>query len=309
MVLFVIPSRFGDRTGPGRALELSFERKRGAAARPGRSPPGHRGVNKAHGLQPVGLTRMDFAYMEPTTTQETEFVWRRLADTLKLFGQELDGHFWLAILIPVLIIAFAYVIWMYVRDGRSVGWGWASLLGALRIAVYLVLALVFLLPAEQTWERTETRSKVILLIDVSGSMATKDGLPTEAIPVEKLLSRQDQVIQFLTSDQIKFIKRLQEKNPMTLYRFGPQIDEKFEALDPEQPWSQKDWTIWLKLDPKREIPDDLDEEAKAKERQKLELEAFLVSRTNLAESLLAVINRESNNMLQGIIVISDGRST
>ena len=58
--------------------------------------------------------------MEPTTTQETEFVWRRLADTLKLFGQELDGHFWLAILIPVLIIAFAYVIWMYVRDGRSV---------------------------------------------------------------------------------------------------------------------------------------------------------------------------------------------
>ena len=102
-------------------------------------------MNKARGLQPVGLTRMDFAYMEPTTTQETEFVWRRLADTLKLFGQELDGHFWLAILIPVLIIAFAYVIWMYVRDGRSVGWGWASLLGALRIAVYLILAGIGLL--------------------------------------------------------------------------------------------------------------------------------------------------------------------
>ena len=49
--------------------------------------------------------------MEPTTTQETEFVWRRLADTLKLFGQELDGHFWLAVLIPVLIIAFGFDIW------------------------------------------------------------------------------------------------------------------------------------------------------------------------------------------------------
>ena len=242
--------------------------------------------------------------MEPTTTQETEFVWRRLADTLKLFGQELDGHFWLAILIPVLIIAFAYVIWMYVRDGRSVGWGWASLLGALRIAVYLILALVFLLPAEQTWERTATRSKVILLIDVSGSMASKDGIPSEAIPVEKLLSRQDQVIQLLTSDQIKFIKRLQEKNPVTLYRFGPQIDETFHALDPEAPWAQADWNAWLKLNPKQEIPDDLDEEAKAKLRQKLELEAFLVNRTNLADSLQAVINRESNNMLQGIVVIS-----
>jgi hypothetical protein len=247
--------------------------------------------------------------MEPTTAQETEFVWRRLADTLKLFGQELDGHFWLAILIPVLIIAFAYVVWMYVRDGRSIGWGWASLLGALRIAVYLILALVFLLPAEQTWERTETRSKIILMIDVTGSMASKDDLPNAAMPVEKLLSRQDKVIQFLTGDQIKFIKRLQEKNPVTLYRFGPQIDEKFETLDPEDPWKPADWNTWLKLDPKQEIPDDLDEEAKAKLRQKLELEAFLVSRTNLADSLLAVINRESNNMLQGIVVISDGRST
>jgi hypothetical protein len=249
------------------------------------------------------------AQMEPTTTQETEFVWRRLADTLNLFGQEIDGHFWLAILIPILLIAFGYVAWMYVRDGRSVGWGWASLLGALRITVYIILALVFLLPAEQTWDRTETRSKVILLLDVSGSMASKDDLPSEAVPVEKLLSRQDKVIQFLTSDQIKFIKRLQEKNPVTLYRFGPQIDEKFHVLGPEQPWTAQNWNAWLKLNPKQEIPEDLDEEAKAKLQQKIELEAFLVSRTNLADSLLTVINRESNNLLQGIVVVSDGRST
>src|SRR5262249_14703303 len=83
----------------------------------------------------------------------------------------------------------------------------------------------------------------------------------------------------------------------------------FEALDPEEPWTQEKWTKWVKLDPKREVSDDLDEEAKAKERQKIELEAFLVSRTNLAESLLAVINRAQHNMLQGIIVISEGRST
>src|SRR6266851_2353088 len=247
--------------------------------------------------------------MEPTTTQETEFVWRRLADTLKLFGQEIDGHFWLAILIPVLLIAFAYVIWMYVRDGRPVGWAWASVLGALRIAVYIILALVFLLPAEQTWDRTQTRSKVILLFDVSGSMASKDDLPSEAMPVEKLLSRQDKIIQFLTDDQIKFIQRLQEKNPVTLYRFGPQIDETFHVLDPEQTSAPKGWPAWLKLNPKQEISDNLDDEEKAERRRTAELEAFLVSRTNLADSLLAVINRESNNMLQGIVVVSDGRST
>src|SRR5947209_1154334 len=205
--------------------------------------------------------------MEPTTTQETEFVWRRLADTLKLFGQEVDGHYWLAILIPILLIAFAYVIWMYVRDGRAVGWAWASVLGALRLAVYIILALVFLLPAEQTWDRTQTRSKVILLFDVSGSMASKDDLPAAGMPVETLLSRQDKIIRFLTDDQIKFIQRLQEKNPVTLYRFGPQIDETFHVLDSDQPWTPADWTTWLKLNSKQEIPEDVDDETKVKLHQ------------------------------------------
>jgi hypothetical protein len=247
--------------------------------------------------------------MEPTSTQETEFIWRRLADTLKVFGQEIDGRFWLAILIPVFIIAFVYVIWMYIRDGRSVGWPWATALGALRITVYVILALVFLLPAEQTWDRTETRSKVILLFDVSGSTASKDDPPNAAMPPEKLPSRQDKVIQLLTSDQTKFIERLQEKNPVTLYRFGPAIDEGSYTLEPSEPWKKDDWTAWLKLNPKREIPEDLDDEAKAKLQKKVELEAFLSGGTNLADSLLAVINRESNNMLQGIVVVSDGHST
>ncbi len=247
--------------------------------------------------------------MEPTTSQEKEFIWRRLADALQFFGQEIDGHFWLAILIPVLIIAFGYVIWMYVRDGRAIGWPWATALGALRVAVYVILALVFLLPAEQTWDRTETRSKVILLFDVSGSMGSKDDLPNDQMPAEKLLSRQDKIIQFLTHKDINFIERLQSKNPVTLYRFGPQIDEALYTLEPEAPWTSKDWTAWLKLNPKQEIPDDLDDDAKAKLRKKVELEAFLSGNTNLADSLLAVINREANNMIQGIVVVSDGHST
>jgi hypothetical protein len=247
--------------------------------------------------------------MEPNTTQETEFIWRRLTEALHLFGKEIDGYFWLAILIPVLIVAFSYVIWMYVRDGRSVGWPWAAFLAALRSTVYVILAVVFLLPAEQTWDRSETRSRVVFLIDVSGSMGSRDGLPTEAIPAEKLPSRQDQVIQLLTNEQLAFIKRLQEKNPVTVYRFGPQIDEAFKLLEPDHPWTKADWISWLKPDPKQEIPEEMEEEEKASLRKKLALNAFLVSGTNLADSLLSVINRESNNMLQGVVVISDGHST
>src|SRR5438445_11611232 len=106
--------------------------------------------------------------------QEKEFVLRRLTEAVNLGGKEYDGHWWLALLIPVLVLGLVYVVWMYRRDSQSVGWRWASFLGVLRGAVYLLLAGIFLLPAEQVWDKSETRSKVIILLDVSGSMGNKE---------------------------------------------------------------------------------------------------------------------------------------
>ena len=54
---------------------------------------------------------------------------------------------------------------MYVRDGRAIGWPWASFLATLRCAVYLILGLVFLLPAWQVWDATENRSKIVVLLE------------------------------------------------------------------------------------------------------------------------------------------------
>ena len=64
---------------------------------------------------------------EATTGQETEFVFRRLAEALHVGGKEVDGHFWWAVIIPLLLVGFFYVVWMYVRDGRAVGWHTQSL--------------------------------------------------------------------------------------------------------------------------------------------------------------------------------------
>src|SRR5262249_4841354 len=141
------------------------------------------------------------------------------------------------------------------------------------------------------------------------SMAMKDDLPSEAMPVEKLLSRQDKFIRFLTNDQVAFLKRLQAQNPLTLYRFGGQVDEEFKTLEGDAQWSAEEWTAWLKPDPKLPIDENLSDEEKASLRKKLELNAVLVNGTNLGDSLLAVLNREGNNMLQGVVVVSDGRST
>src|SRR5260370_34215076 len=122
---------------------------------------------------------------DPNTTQETQFVLRRLEEALRVFGKETDPRwFWILILVVVLGVGFFYVGWMYKRDSRSVGWAWASLLGLLRSCVYAVLAAVFLLPALQIWDRTELHSKGILAQDVSGSMNNKDDLATDTMSVD-----------------------------------------------------------------------------------------------------------------------------
>ncbi len=246
---------------------------------------------------------------DSTTSQEIQFVFRRLSEALRIGGKDVNPLLWLAVLIPVLILGLVYVVLMYRRESRTIGFGWAALLGGLRTLVYAILAAVFLLPAWQTWDVSENRSKVILLLDVSGSMGAKDDLPTDTIPVDRLLSRQDKVIRFLSDAQVGFLKKLQAKNPVTAYRIGGQLDEDFRVFADGKEWTAEEWNDWLKPNPRAEIPPDLDDEGKDKFRKKLDVLALLVNSTNLADSVLSVINRESNNMLQGIIVVSDGRST
>jgi hypothetical protein len=246
---------------------------------------------------------------DDTTVQETEFVFRRLADGIRLGHREFSPVLWVAILVPIVVAGLAYVVWMYRRDSRSITKAWAVFLSCLRATVYLLLATIFLLPAWQVWDRTESRSKAVLLFDVSGSMATKDDLPTEAIPVEKLLSRQDKVIRFLNDDQIAFLKQLQEKNPVTAYRFGGLLDDAPRNLNGGQTLSVSDWSAWLKPDAKLEIPADLPESEKAPRRKKADLAALLVNATNLGDAVLGVLNHESGHMLQGIVVLTDGRSS
>jgi hypothetical protein len=247
---------------------------------------------------------------ETTATQETKFVFRRLEESLRLFGRDFEPNwFWVLVLMLVLAAAFFYVGWMYKRDARAVGWPWATFLAALRCTVYLVLAAVFLLPALQTWEKTETRSKVVGLLDVSGSTGSRDDMPTDTVSVEKLPTRQDKVIQFLTDDQTGFLPRLQEKNPLYLYRFGGRLDEQFNVFADGKLWSGAEWAAWLKPNSKEQPPDGLNDEDKAKFQKKLELHQVLVGGTNLGDSLLELVNREANNMVQAIIVVSDGRST
>jgi hypothetical protein len=246
---------------------------------------------------------------DPNTTQESQFVLRRLEEALRIFGKETDPRwFWILVLVLVLSTGIFYVGWMYKRDSQSVGKIWASFLGLLRICVYLVLAAVFLLPALQTWDRTELHSKVVLLPDVSGSMLSKDDLPTDTMPVEKLASRQDKVIRFLTDERIAFLKRLEERNPLFAYRFGGQVDEQFQLFEGGKLWSAGEWSEWLKPDAKETMPEGLSDEDKNKFLRRKKLFEDLVNGTDLGNAVATVLKRESNNMVQAVVLFSDGRN-
>jgi hypothetical protein len=247
---------------------------------------------------------------DTNTTHETQFVLRRLEEALRVFGKETDPHwFWVLVLAVILATGLVYVFWMYKRDSRSIGWAWAVFLALLRCTVYTILAAVFLLPAFQTWDRTEMHSKVLVVTDVSGSMGNRDDLPTDTVPVEKLPTRQDKVIAFLTDDRVGFLKKLQETNPVYAYRFGSRADAQFKLFEGGKAWATTEWADWLNPNPAEKMPEGLSDPDKKAFGDRIKLAQDLKNGTNLGSAVLDVLNRESNNMIQGIVVVTDGRST
>jgi hypothetical protein len=295
------------------------------------------------------------------TTTETVFHFRRLSEGFTVFGWELPSWLWVLALVVVLALGIAYVVAMYVKDSRSVHWAFAVFLGMLRCMVYGVLAMVFLLPSCQSWERAERRSRVVVVLDASESIAlVSDDIPSANRPVEKLETRLDKILQFLDDDSIAFLSRLSAKNPVVVYRFGSRLDEDTHTIRGGDPkWPRDEWQKWLKLNFKHWVVQGLSENGRQlvidspafeadkpgtaewalqwlrrgddifpplesgftdADRQKLkesrdkldkrvEVVRQLLQGTNVGDSVLGVVNREANNMVQGLVVISDGRST
>jgi hypothetical protein len=286
---------------------------------------------------------------DSTTTQHsTELVYRRFTDPLSIFGWEppypdgLPGFWWGLILALVLGLAFFYVGWMYLKDSRGVGPIWASFLGVLRVCVYLVLALVFLLPGWRPVEEVTEQSRVFFLLDPTPSMGTRDDLPAPGQRFLDLPTRQDKVLNWLKDKDFRFLNQLVEKNPTTIQRFGTRLDDQFLYMTDSGAWTREEWeerqreldptkkkegerltlgywTAWLKPDRKidvnvveagtedlKMVKDRLTKLAAANE--KLD-EAGVFKGTNVTQATLDTLTREMNKPVQGIIVVTDGRNT
>ena len=271
-------------------------------------------------------------------------------------AREVEGEvLWWILSASTLICATMMTILLYIKDAHTIGW-WAILLAPLRICVYITLLACFLLPAIQTWEETEKRSRVIVVIDVSPSITTiSDEL--SRVPGVKPKTRLNKVLDLLTDENVNFIGKLTEKNPVFVYRAGTRLDETGDELAQGAPsWTRDEWSMWASYDFKPyalkgiseagqielkkmpawkagepgiadwatqyakaadtdAVPTTMSEDDKtilagnrAKLEKRVDVARSLVLGTNVLDSLLTAVNRESSNMVQGIVVFSDGRS-
>jgi hypothetical protein len=291
------------------------------------------------------------------STPDRELIFRRLADPFPLGPGQYGPTLWITSVVIVLLLAAVYIGWLYARDSRTVRWYGAVPLAVLRFLVYVLLAVAFLLPAVQQWETTEKRSRVVLVLDVSPSVAAvADDPPSDS--ARKPKTRLDQVLDTLADDKLGLVRKLLERNPVVVYRFGSRLDDDGLTLEPgSQPWTRDEWAAWARYDFRpvalagvspdgqkrvRETPawtkgepgtadwaagwsrapegevvpaglTDADKAALVANRARVEKRVDVVRAvaqgTNVAESLTAVVNREAGNMVQGLVVVSDGRST
>lgn len=177
---------------------------------------------------------------------EEEFVLRRLSDQFPFVSPEASVYCWWALTIGVLLLGCVFVALMYIRDSRTCRWYAAVPLAMLRMGVYVLLAFAFLLPAKQTWETSNKRSRVLIMIDISPSVTE---VSDDISRGNKPKTRIDNVLNYLTDENVAFIRKLTEKNPVFVYRFGTRLDEEPQGFNSNEPlWTTAEWQSWIRYD-------------------------------------------------------------
>jgi hypothetical protein len=235
-----------------------------------------------------------------------------------VFPQLRDLAGWRLVLAPVLTVALVYIAIMYFRDAQTINPVLAAMLGLMRLTVYVILALVFLLPGFQNYNTFETQSRILVIFDVSDSMNHQDDLPLPGQVAQKRPTRQDKVLKIFTEpyadgrggDELNLIERLQAKSNVVVYRFGGEPDPEGEFFDSHRKWTPLEWRAFLHPDPKTIMPKKGMTEVEA--QRYVDDRKFLYDRllnsTDLGGSVLRITQRESNNHIQAVIVISDGQN-
>ena len=188
--------------------------------------------------------------------------------SLSEFGTSNDAM-WYSFVAAVFGLGCVFVVLMYIKDSKSIRWFWAAKLAILRITVYAILCFVFLLPAKQTWERTEKKSRVVVVLDISPSMTrVSDEVDSRG---RQAKTRMDILLDFLTDEKndnkVRFIQKILEKNPIVVYSFGTRLDDNAQMINrDEKAWDRSEWESFISYDFRPAMLKGLTEDGKQKLR-------------------------------------------
>mgnify|MGYP001026901713 CR=1 FL=1 len=209
-----------------------------------------------------------------------------------------------------LLAAICYaVVWLYRRERRAgAGVRLRSILAAVRCLVMLALAAVWLEPVIATYYVRSLNGRVAVLVDASASMSVRDAEESpDASPqssAENLpgsqgdsgndetpqpqMTRFERVRRLLLANEADWLRRLQERNDLSLYAFG---DTTFPL---NLPWSA----------PATSAPAATQSGSSAESLATL---APSYPQTDLGQALTAVLADLGEGPVAGVILISDGQ--
>lgn len=233
--------------------------------------------------------------------EESEMATRKLQyDLPKSFEQ------WL-LLVVVAALLVAYVIWMYLKDTRSIHWFWRGWLMLLRLAVIAGLAVIFFNPHIRSQDSQYRPSKVAIVLDKSLSMrfAAKDYEDSATLPAGERITRAEAVAQFL--GDTKLLDKLRETHQVKFFLFGKELEEGPDDLE-----ALSDPDYQKRLEERRKAAEEKGETYEPP--KKLPTEEWLArlkpvdQETQMGGSLLTLMREFRGENVSGIVVVTDGGS-
>lgn len=194
---------------------------------------------------------------------------------------------WTAFFALLAVLLVMYVVVSLYRGERRAGASSTVRIGlaVVRCAVLALLLGIALEPVIATYRHNTRPGSVIVLYDVSASMGVQDpDLDPAAVP-EPRRSRSARVHDLLSRDDYSWLRRLENRNRLSLYAFGDGVER-----------IQAPWQAAASGSPQSARADGAP----------LPSPARLSSRTDLGEALQRTLQEMADGPIGGVVVLSDG---
>ncbi len=219
-------------------------------------------------------------------------------------------------------LAFALVIWLYLRDGVEVGRGWTGWLTFLRLGTLLAILLIALNPHRREERKIFRPSRVALVVDTSLSMRYPEKAVPSGVSQDTVDSRATAIARLLKESPL--LEKLREQHEVSIYTFDSELAGPHMVLTSRDPRAAINGTANGAAENKSDGTTTSQGSGEATSEDAAESagddDALLAAvnwdevldpsglDSRMGESLHKLIGEVAGKTLSGIVVVSDGQS-